>query len=109
VEVGPVLPTLAPPVVHHLRMIAQEAVTNAIKHARATSIILGLHQVDGSLVLSIEDDGAGFDANANTLGQPGHFGCMGIRERCRKIGAHPTWKSQPGAGTRVTVTLPLAG
>jgi len=109
VEVGQVLPTLAPPVVHHLRMIAQEAVTNAIKHARATSIVLGLHQVDGSLVLSIEDDGAGFDANANTLGQPGHFGCMGIRERCRKIGAHPTWNSQPGAGTRVTVTLPLAG
>ncbi len=103
------LPPLPSRTVHHLRMIAQESVTNAIKHAGAKRIVLSLATEQDGLVMTIRDDGTGFDAGAETAGQrrdPGHFGCMGMRERCRKIGAEIEWRSAPGEGTTVVVTLP---
>jgi signal transduction histidine kinase len=93
--------------VHHLKRIAQEAITNAIKHAGADSVILQVEIADDGLALSIADDGAGFDTTAGTRGTPGHFGCMGIRERCRKIGATVEWESEAGKGTRVRVKMPI--
>jgi len=104
-EVSGTLPALPSPAVHHLRMIAQEAVTNALKHAHATSIVLRLRHEGRQLELSVIDDGAGFAPDGNTEGKPGHFGCMGIRERCRKIGARVDWLSSPGQGTTLVVRL----
>lgn len=101
------VPPVAAPVVHHLRMIAQEATTNALKHAQATHITLHLSSEPRALTLRIIDNGRGFDSSAETHGKPGHFGCIGIRERCRKIGAEAQWQSQPGQGTTVTVCLPI--
>lgn len=104
VELDGALPALPPHVVHHLRMIAQESVTNALKHAQASSILLRLRALDNDGVeLSVIDDGIGFDPGSQTVGKPGHFGCMGIRERCRKMGAAVEWHSQPGQGTTLTV------
>lgn len=107
-EVAEDLPPLPAHVVHHLRMMAQEAVTNALKHAGAKLIRISVAADTTALQLSIADDGRGFDAEAATHGQPGHFGCVGIRERCRKIGAEASWQSAPGHGTTLTVSLPLA-
>lgn len=104
---GPVLPPLPPRTIHHLRMIAAESVTNAIKHARAEAIDIRLISEDGSLVLTITDDGRGFDPDSETREKPGHFGCMGIRERSRKLGAEADWLSKPGQGTTVRISLPL--
>jgi signal transduction histidine kinase len=87
-------------------MMAQEAVTNALKHAQASEITIGLRVEDARLRLSIQDNGRGLNAAA-TQGTPGHFGCMGMRERCLRIHAEVAWQSQPGQGTTVTVTLPL--
>ncbi|HBJ85614.1 MAG TPA: sensor histidine kinase [Verrucomicrobiales bacterium] len=101
------IPPIPPHVTHHLRMIAQEAITNALKHAQATEITLHLSANQKQLTLSITDNGHGFDPTAATTGKPGHFGCMGIRERSRKIHAEVGWESQPEHGTSVTVTLPL--
>lgn len=103
------LPTLPSRSVHHLRMVAQEAVTNAIKHAEPRRVVLSLAMTEAGLRMSIRDDGRGFDAERETGGsspKPGHFGCMGMRERCRKIGADLVWKSSPGEGTEVILTLP---
>ena len=105
VEVSGTLPVLPSPVVHHLRMIAQEAVTNALKHAQASSILLRLRHEGHQLELAVIDDGAGFAPDGHTEGKPGHFGCMGIRERCRKIGARVNWHSTPGQGTTLVVTI----
>ena len=99
------IPPVPGPVSHHLRMIAQEAITNALKHAQATEITLHLSATSDMLTLSITDNGRGFAPAAATTGQPGHFGCMGIRERCRKINASVDWQSQPEQGTSVTVLL----
>jgi len=107
VETDGEMPALPAHTVHHLRMTAQEAVTNALKHAQAREIVISARQEAGALVMEIADDGRGLPAGASE-GLPGHFGCMGIRERCRKIGAHVEWLSGGGRpGTRVVVTLPL--
>lgn len=94
-------------VVHHLKMIASEAITNARKHASANSILIRLVESDDSLHLSIADDGGGLVGPDETQGRPGHFGCIGMRERCRKIGANIDWISPPDSGTTVLVKLPL--
>ncbi|MEN3940649.1 sensor histidine kinase [Prosthecobacter sp. SYSU 5D2] len=106
VHVEPPLPTLLVHVAHHLRMIAQEAVTNVLKHAQASSVSLALRVEAGQLSLIISDDGQGLDTSA-THGQSGHFGCMGIRERCLRIGAEAEWLNVTPHGTEVRVTLPL--
>jgi signal transduction histidine kinase len=105
-DLSPV-PAIPPPVTHHLRMIAQEAITNALKHAHPTHITLHLSATPSLLTLRITDDGQGFDPTAQTHGQPGHFGCIGIRERARKVGAEVKWESESGKGTTVWVELPL--
>lgn len=107
VEIDGALPALPPHVVHHLRMMAQEAVTNALKHAHARTITLRLQALaDDGVELSIRDNGVGFAPAASTLGTPGHFGCMGVRERCRKIGAEVEWLSKSGEGTTLRITFP---
>lgn len=103
---GP-LPALPVATVHHLRMIARESVTNALRHAHATRITIEAGADDATLRLRISDDGRSFDVSTATLGTSGHFGCVGIRERARKIGATVEWRSAPQQGTTVEVTLPL--
>jgi signal transduction histidine kinase len=90
-------------------MIAQEAVTNALKHAEATPKSPSISPAAPTLLtLRITDNGRGFDPNAETHGKPGHFGCIGIRERARKIGAEVRWESAVGKGTSLFLSLPLA-
>nr|MDB6138394.1 histidine kinase [Verrucomicrobiaceae bacterium] len=100
-------PRLPPHVAHHLRMIVQEAVTNALKHAQARHITVRMRTTDEALHLSVGDDGRGFNPSDDAQGKPGHFGCMGIRERSQKIGASVCWQSRPGQGTTLEVVRPL--
>jgi signal transduction histidine kinase len=107
VEATATAPVLHPAIVHDLRMVARESVTNALKHGRATDITISLHVRGSQLVMSIVDNGCGFDATTAVQEKRGHFGCAGIRERCRKVGAEVTWSSALQKGTTVEVTLPL--
>jgi signal transduction histidine kinase len=87
--------------------VAQEALNNVVKHARATQVDVLLTASNGSVVLEIEDDGVGFDLSeqANFL-QAGHAGLAGMRERIELAGG--TWKlsSDPGRGTRIRAEVP---
>lgn len=101
------IPPIPSPETHHLRMIAQEAITNALKHSEATEISIHLSSASALLTLFIADNGKGFDSTAETQHKPGHFGCLGIRERCFKMNAQIHWQSAPNQGTKLTITLPL--
>jgi signal transduction histidine kinase len=90
--------------------IVQEALNNAIQHAGA-----GLIEVDAcfeahQLVLSVRDDGRGFDPPdlPDVLARKGHFGLMGIQERALLYGGHLNIVSAPGEGTEVLVRLPFS-
>ncbi len=80
-----------------------EAVQNAVKHARCTAITLSLRHEDDALVLSVRDDGVGFDPTQQFTG---HIGLVSMRERASDCGARVTIDSAPGAGSAVVVTMP---
>jgi PAS domain S-box-containing protein len=89
-----------------LYRIAQEAITNARKHAEAASIVVRLDDVDGSYRLSVTDDGVGFDASTITP-QAGHLGLVAMRERAELAGGSIRTLSEPGAGTTVELLIPV--
>lgn len=94
----------APEVEANLFRIAQEALNNVHKHAQATSVGVLLTLRDGVLVLSIEDDGRGFDADAARPGTA--IGLLGMNERAFLLNGTVEIESLAGGGTTVIVTVP---
>ncbi len=92
--------------VGHLFQIAREALANVLKHAAATRASLALVKQGDELVLSIEDDGVGFDP-ARSAG-PERRGLRNMAERARDLGGELCVTSAPGEGTTLTVRLPAA-
>lgn len=95
---------LAPQTEDNLFRIAQEAVTNALKHTRARRIDIQLEFQPGLVRLTVRDDGSGFHAGAGDK-LPGGLGLLGMRERADKIGAALRIESQPGQGTIITAEV----
>jgi len=91
----------------HLLRIAQEAVTNALRHAGAREIRVHLDFGADRVSLRIRDDGRGFAGDGAALSTDGHLGLVGIRERAAQIQGHFTLHSGAGAGTEVVVEVPL--
>jgi signal transduction histidine kinase len=89
---------------HALYRIAQEALHNIVKHARANTILLRLVRQSNELVLEVGDDGKGFDS---TGPYPGHLGLRSIRERVAYLGGSYTMESTPAQGTLLHVHVPL--
>jgi signal transduction histidine kinase len=85
--------------------IAQEAVINAARHAEATRVGIDVRERDGRIILTIEDDGVGFDASAPGSG-PDHWGLKNMRERARAVGGTLHITTTPGAGTRIVADAP---
>ena len=87
--------------------IAQEAINNSIKHARANRIRLTLKHAENRLSLVIVDDGSGFEKRVIT-GQDSHgWGLMIIKERCVGIKGICRIESKPGRGTKISIEVPL--
>ncbi|MBN6053402.1 sensor histidine kinase, partial [Nonomuraea sp. RK-328] len=93
---------LAPGVEDTLLRVAQEALANVAKHAKATRTVLTLSYEDDTVLLDVRDDGVGFDPQTPTDG----FGLDGMRRRVRGVGGTLEVESGPGAGTAVAVTVP---
>lgn len=87
-----------------LYRIAQEALTNALQHAQAGRIHLRLELTPHAAHLTIEDDGTGFDPEALP---DGRYGLVGLNERVHLLGGRLHLQSEPGAGTRLEITIPL--
>lgn len=94
--------------------IAQESLTNVVQHAQATRVVVHLHFADDAVVLTVTDDGVGFDPpeRPESLARAGHFGLLGMQERAALVGGRLVLESEAssrvaGQGTRVTARLPI--
>jgi len=86
--------------------IVQEAVTNVVRHARATRIVVTLERNGSDLVLGISDDGAGFDLSVLRNGAA-TLGLRGMEERVQALGGLITINSAPSLGTEICARFPI--
>jgi signal transduction histidine kinase len=86
-----------------LYRIVQEALTNCARHSEARSVNIKLGSEEERYVVRIEDDGKGFTVSRTARG----LGLIGIEERVAGMGGALEFKSAPGAGTRILVSIPL--
>jgi len=87
-----------------LYRIAQEALHNIVKHARASSVVLRLARQEKEVLLEVRDNGRGFDPTGPF---PGHLGVRSMRERVTKIDGTLSIESAAGQGTCIRVRVPL--
>jgi signal transduction histidine kinase len=97
-------PGTSPEVKEATYRIAQEALHNTVKHARANNVGIEMTCEPGHLALEVSDDGVGFDARGEF---PGHLGLRSMRERAQRLGGTLTVESSPGEGTRVRARIPM--
>ena len=94
---------LAAGAAEHCYRIVLEALHNTVKHAAASHATVTIAATDGSVRVSVADDGTGFDP---ALARPGHLGLRTMAERARAAGGGLEIVTAPGAGTRVQLTVP---
>lgn len=93
---------------HAVLRIVGEAVSNAARHARASSVFLTVTSSSDGLVVRVSDDGCGFDAaRPRPVSQTSGYGLVSMAERARSIGAEMRLDSRPGIGTVVELTVPV--
>ncbi len=94
----------------NLFRIAQEALHNIEKHARATEARVALLERDGHVCLEVADNGCSFHPDhASTARKNGHLGLVGMRERAEMLGGSLEIKAEPGNGTVVRAAVPVCG
>jgi len=103
-EVADHIENIPPEVEQCMYRVAQEALANVARHSKATSLHVSLTRPDGHLILSIQDDGQGFDSNNvdNT-----RYGLKGLRERAEMIGGTLNIETKLHHGTTVQFAVPL--
>jgi signal transduction histidine kinase len=84
--------------------IVQELVTNVARHAQATRAVVVISSAGDGILLSVSDDGVGFQVHAT--GEKGRMGLVGIVERSHLLGGTCEIDSNPGTGTRITILFP---
>lgn len=104
IEVHGAYRPIAEAIESELLRIAQEAVTNVVRHAAASQINIQLHFSRRRVKMTIADNGRGFSAEAPSAAD-GHFGIIGMRERVQQMGGHIAVSSRPGEGTQVQVDV----
>ncbi|MGH8296783.1 MAG: GAF domain-containing sensor histidine kinase, partial [Steroidobacteraceae bacterium] len=104
-EGGGIATGLKPEHEHELLRIAQEAVSNAVRHARPKLVRITMADETAHWLLAVEDDGRGMAQRPELYAREG-FGLTSMRQRASAIGGEWQIESQPGAGTRVSVRLP---
>ena len=92
-----------------LLRVAQGAMANVLRHARATHARVTVSRHGAHVVLRVEDDGRGFDVDAAAARTPATLGLGAIRQRVEQLGGSVDVRSQPGVGTTVTARLEVAG
>lgn len=95
------------PVADEMARIVREAISNAMRHASARTIILRLRHASDRVVLSVIDDGVGLPALVVETGmREGHYGLVGMRERARRLNGTLDIMSAPQGGTEIRISVP---
>jgi signal transduction histidine kinase len=94
-------------VTEQLLRVAQEAMSNAVRHGHASHVTIELEYHEDSVRLSVADDGLGFDPQDPASTLPGHWGLATMRERVSIVGGSFKLTSQPGQGTCLETVVPL--
>ncbi|HEY1420030.1 MAG TPA: GAF domain-containing sensor histidine kinase [Candidatus Dormibacteraeota bacterium] len=89
---------------HEIILLTREALSNVVRHANAKTSSVRLDRAGQNAILTVEDDGCGFDGREASSGN----GLRNMRERAASIGGRLAITSQPGKGTRVRITFPVA-
>lgn len=105
-SVGRVRP-LSELIEENLLRVAQEALTNIIKHSQATQATITLDYGPQNVILTIEDNGVGFALEQQAGPRAGHFGLLGITERTNRLRGKVSLQSSPARGTTVRVMIPI--
>jgi signal transduction histidine kinase len=90
-----------------LLRLTQQALANAVRHAKATRIAVTLSYLDDEVTLDVFDDGVGFDPQTHRTGEQSGFGLHGMRERMAALGGLLVVESAPGEGTVVAAAIPI--
>jgi signal transduction histidine kinase len=90
---------------HEAPLIVKEALLNAVRHARATSIEIGVLSDEEGLHVWVRDDGRGLPPDG-AAGGAGGYGIIGMHERARRLGGVLTIHSTPDVGTEVSLFVP---
>lgn len=106
VTIGGIYRPIAPELEQETLRIAGEALANVARHAHATEVTVTLQYATDGLQLAVVDNGRGFDPEAVQAADD-HFGLQGMRERAAMLGATLSVVSTPGAGTSITLAVPL--
>jgi signal transduction histidine kinase len=93
---------LTPEQARELYQICREALTNVVKHARASRVALSAGRTPDGIVVTVQDDGVGFDPRARRAGQ----GLRNLAERAARLGGDLRLETAPGRGTRVAIVIP---
>ncbi len=95
--------TLSPETTHHLFRMVQEAISNVLKHAHATELDLQFFAHGNEMVMTIEDNGRGFDPKSNARG----IGLQNMKARTESLNGTIEISSNPGNGTNIMIKIPL--
>jgi signal transduction histidine kinase len=98
---------LSETVEENLLRIAQESLTNIIKHSGATTATIELDYGPQTVTLQIQDNGCGFEQEKSAGPGEGHFGLLGISERAKRLGGELAVTSEPGRGTIIRLRVPI--
>jgi signal transduction histidine kinase len=99
--------SIPPGIELQLVRIIQESLTNVRKHAKAATATIDIRRANGALLLTVKDDGVGFAQDSRTRSVFPRFGLTTMRERAESVGGIFSVASTPGAGTTVTVEVPI--
>lgn len=87
--------------------VVQEGITNALRHAQASTIVVGLYNTDGELCIDIADNGCGFNLASPGGMTEGGYGLIFMRERVLELNGRLDIDTRPGNGTRISACLPV--
>jgi signal transduction histidine kinase len=83
----------------------RELLINIVKHARAKNVKVSIRRIRQQISVSVEDDGKGFEHSE--LSSSSGFGIFSIRERLEQLAGHIEIESEPGRGSKITMTAPI--